>query len=172
MLPDSAPVCTKYDSPYHTGFHSEVCHPTRLLRHPCWHSQSAWKLLYRSWDPRVTPLLCHFSIGLALVPSQFITGSQFRKRVPAVTGGRSCFLVYFLSHEPHSPQPVRLFYSIPKSIRMPRFSISPRNRSAGTSTSCSTPPRLLIAPEASICTTIDAGNAVVRIIALMSVFGS
>jgi hypothetical protein len=34
------------------------------------------------------------------------------------------------------------------------------------------PPRLQIAPDASICTTIDAGNAVVRIIALMSVLGS
>jgi hypothetical protein len=29
-----------------------------------------------------------------------------------------------------------------------------------------------MAPEASICTTIDAGRAVVLIIALMSVFGS
>lgn len=58
------------------------------------------------------------------------------------------------------------------SILIPRFSISCRNRSAGTSNSCKTPPRLLIAPEASICTMIDAGRAVVRIIALISVFGS
>lgn len=58
------------------------------------------------------------------------------------------------------------------SILTPRFSISSKNRSAGTSRSCNTTPRLSIAPEASICTTMDAGNAVVRIIALISVFGS
>src|ERR1039458_7201923 len=49
----------------------------------------------------------------------------------------------------------------------PRFSPSSRKSSAGTSRSCKTPPRLPIAPDASICTTIDAGNAVVRIIALL-----
>lgn len=63
-------------------------------------------------------------------------------------------------------------YSSAYSILIPRRAISSRNISAGTSRSCNTAPRLAIAPEASICTTIEAGKAVVRIMALMSVLGS
>ena len=66
----------------------------------------------------------------------------------------------------------RLPYSMLYSILIPLFSTSARNRSAGTSRSCNTPPSFGIAPDASICTTIEAGNAVVRIMALMSVFAS
>ena len=73
---------------------------------------------------------------------------------------------------PMNAQPGGAPYSMLYSILIPLFSTSARNISAGTSRSCNTPPVLGIAPEASICTTIEAGNAVVRIIALMSVFAS
>jgi len=63
-------------------------------------------------------------------------------------------------------------YSMLYWMWIPRLDISSRNRSAGMSRSCSTPPRLVMAPEAIICTTIEAGNAVVRIMALISVLGS
>ena len=63
-------------------------------------------------------------------------------------------------------------YSIRYSILIPRRSTSFRNASAGTSRSCSTAPCFSIAPEHIICRTIDAGNAVVRIMELMSVLGS
>lgn len=73
---------------------------------------------------------------------------------------------------PLNAQPGEAPYSILYSILIPLFSTSARNTSAGTSRSCNTPPLFEIAPEASICTTMDAGKAVVRIIALMSVFAS
>ena len=63
-------------------------------------------------------------------------------------------------------------YSMLYWMWIPRLDISSRNRSAGMSRSCSMPPRLVMAPEAIICTTIEAGNAVVRIMALISVLGS
>jgi hypothetical protein len=52
------------------------------------------------------------------------------------------------------------------------FAISSRNRSAGRSRTSKTPPRFVIAPEARIGMTIDAGNAVVPILALISVLAS
>lgn len=66
------------------------------------------------------------------------------------------------------PASQRLAYS----MRMPRFSISLRNAAAGTSVSCLIPPGLAIVPRAIICTTMEAGQAVVRIIAVIFVFGS
>ena len=63
-------------------------------------------------------------------------------------------------------------YSIRYSILIPRRSISSRKASAGTSRSCKTAPRLLTAPVHIIWRTMDAGNAVVRIMALMSLLGS
>ena len=63
-------------------------------------------------------------------------------------------------------------YSTRYSILIPRRATSSKNASAGTSRSWSTAPRLPIAPEHIICRTIDAGNAVVRIMALISVFAS
>ena len=85
--------------------------------------------------------------------------------IPALTQVLGTFRLWLLSM-------ARLPYSTLYSILIPLFSTSARNRSAGTSRSCNTPPLFEIAPEASICTTIDAGKAVVRIIALMSVFAS
>ncbi len=66
----------------------------------------------------------------------------------------------------------RSSYSIRYSILMPRRSISSRKASAGTSRSCKTAPRLHTAPVHIIWRTMDAGNAVVRIMALMSLLGS
>src|ERR1039457_4961827 len=74
-------------------------------------------------------------------------------------------VVVFLHTRPH-------FYAIRYSILIPRRSISSRKVSAGTSRSCKTAPRLLTAPEHIICSTMEAGKAVVRIMALMSLLGS
>ena len=63
-------------------------------------------------------------------------------------------------------------YSIRYSTLIPRRSISSRKVWAGTSRSCKTAPCLLTAPMHIICSTMDAGNAVVRIMALISLLGS
>ena len=63
-------------------------------------------------------------------------------------------------------------YSTLYSILIPRRAISSRKESAGMSRSCKTAPRLLTAPVHIICRTMEAGKAVVRIMALMSLLGS
>jgi len=63
-------------------------------------------------------------------------------------------------------------YSTLYSILIPRRAISSRKESAGMSRSCKTAPRLLTAPVHIICRTIEAGKAVVRIMALMSLLES
>lgn len=75
----------KYDGPYPPSSHSKVCHPTHVLARMSWQPQSAGKLLYRSFTFLSNATLVPFSVSSLRWYHPIYYGSQFRKRVPAVS---------------------------------------------------------------------------------------